>query len=282
MNVYALNATTGAEVWAYALGRPHRFFTSGRARRDRVRGTRPPVPSWPWTLTAIPSGKKRSCTTALSLLSTVGQGKIRRLMLYYICAGGPTWARPVSGVIECFVGSTGKLVWLSPVPEVGNWGYGSSSPCLTNDGGTLYVGCEDLAHQQGDVLAYQAINGALLWDFSASSYIETTPTIGPNDNICFGDGNGVFYAVNNITGIVSWQTQLGGAVGSSAAVTSDGKLFVGASDGNLYELNGVTGKILWNYATGYWVNSSPAIGKNGVVYVGSGDNKVYAFGVIGG
>jgi hypothetical protein len=75
------------------------------------------------------------------------------------------------------------------------------------------------------VFAVDRATGALAWDFSTGSFIDSSPAC--NDGILFiGSNDGIVYALNETNGAVKWQTAIGG-VRFSSVTLSEGRLYIG-------------------------------------------------------
>lgn len=117
-------------------------------------------------------------------------------------------------------------------------------------------------------------NGTKNW--AQGGPILSSPTIGPNGWIYYGNGGGN-YTVQAIdsNGISRNSFALNAYVYTSPTVGADGLLYFGADDNHVYALDPDM-NFKWKFQTGGVVRSSPAIGPDGTIYVGSNDNKVYA------
>ena len=152
--------------------------------------------------------------------------------------------------------------------------------------------------------------GKLKWTFAALGEVCSSPVIGSDGTIYFGDseglgpciggsGSGTVYAVCGETATSgycrggpgsekwAWSTP-NGFVTSSPAIGADGTIYVGSDDGNVYALVTNPNPVLGVYAkwvfstlpislfTSGEVTSSPAIGADGTIYVGSQGGLFYA------
>ena len=157
---------------------------------------------------------------------------------------------------EAWQASTAGVVW--------------ASPAIGADG-TVYVGSHD-----SKLYAFDGTDGTELWTFTAGNQANSSPTVGPDGTIYFGANDNKVYALNP-NGTQKWTYTTGDKVRCPATVGADGNVYVGSMDGSLYALDGQTGTPLWSYATGDQISlSGPAIGPDGVLYIGSQDDKLYA------
>ena len=88
--------------------------------------------------------------------------------------------------------------------------------------------------------------------------------------VYFGDGDGVFHAVDISTQEMKWQFQTEGEIISSANFAADRVLF-GSYDGFLYCLNRENGALVWKFETEGYVHGTPGVWTQ--PESGSGDAK---------
>jgi outer membrane protein assembly factor BamB len=127
-----------------------------------------------------------------------------------------------------------------------------------------------------DVYAFNATNGAEIWDHKISDVMKTgvpavsVPAVSGN-MVYFGANNGQVYALNARNGNLQWNTNVGNQGGDSSPVIVDGILYIGGYNGVVYALNAANGETIWKSTAGTNVGaSSPAV-VNGVVYLGSNE-----------
>ena len=104
-----------------------------------------------------------------------------------------------------------------------------SSPALAEDedASRLYVGGHDHIFY-----ALDALDGSLLWTFTADESIWASPLV-VKDQVIFGDDAGNLYSLNRHTGNEIWRLQLGSSVRIPPMV-SRGLLIVRTSDGAVF------------------------------------------------
>ena len=83
-----------------------------------------------------------------------------------------------------------------------------------------------------------ASTGALLWRYTAGSYVSSSPAVA-NGVVYVGSSDNNLYALNASTGALLWQYTTGDGVYSSPAV-ANGVVYVHSSDNNVYALNAST------------------------------------------
>jgi outer membrane protein assembly factor BamB len=154
-------------------------------------------------------------------------------------------------------------------------------------GGVVYVSARSWVafdmyyNQRGwiDVYAFNATNGAEIWDYRDNSLDQISSLAFANGLVYFGADNNNVYALNAATGTLFWNTSITN-IGHSSPAVVDGVVYIGGI-GIIYALAAADGHIIWEAhvdANVAW--SSPAV-SNGVVYVGSFDG-MYAFNAITG
>jgi outer membrane protein assembly factor BamB len=120
-----------------------------------------------------------------------------------------------------------------------------------------------------DVYAFNANDGAEIWNYRDESCEQVTPPAVVNGVVYFATGQ-YTCALNAYDSSLLWKYPAGIVLSCPAVV--DGIVYVGSE--GLRALNANTGHSIWNY-TNQRVFSSPAVA-NGIVYVGSFDEKIHA------
>jgi outer membrane protein assembly factor BamB len=268
--VYAVNATTGQEVWhhtgpianivsspALIDGRLYVAFTDGIIRAlDATNG------QVIWEVEHV-GGAYSSPAVADGRLSIAIHNR---------------------GLLALNA-NTGATLWLTPMPGP-QW----SSPAVDN--GRVFVGSRD----DHKLYAFDAVTGNTLWTATTDNWVQTSPAVA-NGVVYIGNNSGNVYAYNAETGGLVWQSAVapGFAFGSSPTV-ANGVLYIASAldasathfDGKLYALDAATGQVLFSdfvseddEGEARWVNASPTV-DNGVVYIPNyGDGTVAAFGLTG-
>ncbi len=137
------------------------------------------------------------------------------------------------GVLYALESNTGKVLW-----RLKTWfdTYGIfSNPALGPDG-TLYFGPKD-----GRLLAVTS-KGAISWEYTIGTTIETSPALGADGVVYLGADDGKLYAVGRSSGY--WGTKP---------------------------------KLLWSFPTKGTLIGSPVLDRDGTLYQPSMDGKLYAF-----
>jgi outer membrane protein assembly factor BamB len=136
--------------------------------------------------------------------------------------------------------SQGAFLWSFSIPTPSETIV--SSPAVSSDGSTVYVGSTD-----GRLYTFLS-NGSLIW-----KYPDPIRTPGDPDQV--------------------------GDIRGDPVIASDGAIIFGSDDGHLYALN-PNGTLRWKYpATGSplsEIRSKPAIDANGIIYFTASGGKLYA------
>ncbi|MDP3072163.1 MAG: PQQ-binding-like beta-propeller repeat protein [Opitutaceae bacterium] len=149
-----------------------------------------------------------------------------------------------------------------------------SSPALSADGQTIYIGAET-SGRAGRILAIPSNGGLPRWVRNRPQGIDASPTVDVDGTIYIGGYDGKFLALNPANGASRWELNVGAFITSTAAISDDGVIYFGAGDSQLWAVNRA-GTVRWRFSAGSWIDSSPAIGPDGTVYFGCNDSKVYA------
>jgi eukaryotic-like serine/threonine-protein kinase len=246
-NVFAINVTTGAELWSFYTGAL--IFASPAVANGVVY-----VVGNGGTVCALnaTSGSElwhHSLGGNTSQLAppTVANG------IVYVAAGAALYALNAT---------TGTELW--SVSGAGN--LGALAPAVAN--GVVYSG-------DGTVYALNAASGAELWSFKLTSGGTTGLAVAngmiylaANPPTCCSGLQPFVYALNANTGAKVWSVS-GNAPGFDAEgspAVANGVVYINTlSTTGLYALNSSTGAVLWTSGTSS--ESSPAIA-NGVLYLG--------------
>ncbi len=248
--LYAVNATTGGEEWAFTdPGGP--VDSSPTVYRGTVY-----VGSDDGRLYAV------DAATGTAVWTFADPGRIRSSPTV---VEGTVYVGSRDSTLYAVDAETGNEEWRFDAPS----GAVFSSPTVVD--GTVYVGSDD-----GRLYAVDAATGTEVWRFAdPAGLVQSSPTVA-NDTVYVGSNDGGLYAVDTATGAREWAfTDPTGPVRASPVV-SEGVVYVGSNDGRLYAVDATTGTEVWRFAgPGELVVSSPTVYR-GTVYVGSTDGRLYA------
>lgn len=244
-DVYALDATTGAERWRFETGKI--VFSSPAVVKGVVY-----VGSHDGNLYALneSSGKERWRFRTQGEVES--SPAVARGMVYVGSDDGKVYALDAATGTERWRFETGQPVFSSP----------------TVSGRTVYIGSRD-----DNVYALDAVTGRKLWRYTTGDEVWSSPAVS-GGLVYVGSNDHNLYALDAATGAERWRFATRGTVSSSPAV-ADGTVYVGSFDEGVYAVDARKGKQKWRFRTAGTVFSSPTV-DNGVVYVGSHDHNVYA------
>ncbi|MBN2357148.1 PQQ-binding-like beta-propeller repeat protein, partial [candidate division KSB1 bacterium] len=137
--------------------------------------------------------------------------------------------------------------------------------------GTLYI-----THGTGNTDLISALNpdGSEKWSYECRWQICSSPAIGADGTIYFGNNAGFLYALTP-AGKEKWIFYEGGGYDSAPAIAGDGTIYIGSPNGKLYAV-WPQGTKKWAFETGAEIRGSASIAKDGTVYIGSNDQNLYA------
>jgi len=133
------------------------------------------------------------------------------------------------GIVMAVNSSDGSIKW--QVPSVAE--YANSGVAIDLEG-HVYVGDND-----GTMTCYDQATGEIVWSFKSQGKIRCTPAVMDNGNICFGDGAGYFYVLNQNGKPVYKEMKLGAEIYSSPVIGADGIVYMCAN----VETNQEPGKV---------------------------------------
>jgi outer membrane protein assembly factor BamB len=116
------------------------------------------------------------------------------------------------------------------------------------------------------------------WTYSSSANVISTPAI-INNEVVFGNQNGLIEALDLSSGKRKWNFKTNGPIFSSPAV-SNNKIVIGSADDLIYCID-AKGKLQWKFKSDASVLGSPLI-ENNVVYIGGSDHRFSAYDFLNG
>jgi outer membrane protein assembly factor BamB len=126
----------------------------------------------------------------------------------------------------------GTLAWEVALP-----GQVRGSPVVDERHG-IYLGVSHAAigrQGRGELVCLDAVSRAVRFRYEAAGPVETTPVLGDDGAIYFGDNAGVIHAVDP-SGRELWRQDVGAAVRSAGTIVEPGLLVFGLDDGSLIAL----------------------------------------------
>lgn len=164
------------------------------------------------------------------------------------------------GTIRALDAATGEDRWSVPLDAV------VTAPLVWDSGWLIAI------VEPGEVLAFRAADGALIWRRTVRAPSIHAAAAGGRNALYFSLNDGRLVALGLERGEPLWEQTIGGTL-SPPAVARD-RVFVGSTDNFLYAFNDETGRLQWK-----WRNGGDVIGAAvdvDVVYFASLDNVIRA------
>ena len=149
--------------------------------------------------------------------------------------------------------ATGKIKWRTKPntdKQTTNWKIWESKaiPFALTGGPAVYSGLVALGGRNGEVFAYNALDGKMLWKSMVSSSVISTPLV-TFDTVIVRANDGKVHGLDLSTGEKKWQFDRAvpslSVRGNGAPVLGPGMIFLGFEDGTLVALNQQDGKRIW-------------------------------------
>ncbi len=303
--VYALNISSGEEVWNYTT-------TSDIWATPLIIGNRTFVGSNDHIFYAFDRFSGEQAWTFQANGSIVSSAKSHDNVLvfgsydgnvYFVNAtiglqtmppfktNGEIWDSPAIVEGTAIIGSNdgnvyrihignGTKLWNFTLPPSSNGTVKFSSPAVY--GNKVFIGSNDY-----NVYALDLATGNLKWRFQAANFVYASPAV--HDDVLFVHAaDGYLYALPvddpNSDGTIDateviWRflsNDGGGGEGGSSPAVADGKVLIGTRWGYVYCVHETTGLEIWNYEIPGGTFSSPTVA-DGRVYIGSADGHMYGF-----
>lgn len=130
-----------------------------------------------------------------------------------------------------------------------------------------------VASEDGNVYAFDALDGEQLWQFTAGDKVWSTPVI-REGVVYFGSHDRNVYAINLADGRKNWQFDTGGVVAGRLLLFGD-LVVAGAFDRKLYGISAKDGSLRWSFQGGNWFWAGP-VADEGTIFAASMDGNIYA------
>ena len=165
----------------------------------------------------------------------------------------------VAGRDDCLYGvaSSGSIVWKTQLH-----GQILGSP-VADRNGHIYLGLTQAprgAEQRGALSCLDGNSHKVRWEYRTEAPVESTPVIGDDDVIYFGDNGGVIHAVD-FSGKSQWTADVGSPVRSAGTFLAPHRLAFGLDNDSLAVLDCSSAGL----AAEGWPKFGRTLGQNGVV-----------------
>ena len=185
---------------------------------------------------------------------SVGQGEAELAIRQKPVVDGDTvYAADSANQLVAIDKTTGKIKWkVAPNKDAssGGWKFWQkpTQPFALTGGPAVYSGLVALGGRNGEVFAFNAADGAILWKTMVSSSVISAPLI-TFDTVIVRANDGKVFGLDLSTGEKRWQFDRGlpslSVRGNSAPVLGPGLIFVGYEDGTLIALRQQDGQRVW-------------------------------------
>lgn len=296
-NVYAIDATSGIQKWAFPIGTfnwrssPAVYSNNNMVyigdSEGKVHAIDATSHNQKWVF-AIGNNMEffSPAVDGNSVFIGGTDGKVYAIdantggLIWVFTAG--SWASTAVAEGMVYIGSyDGKVYAIDELSGVQRWVSttgdmnGLTSPTVAD--GVVYIG-----GFSSNLYAFDAATGDQKWSSTnpgtGDIVVDRSPAVA--GEVVYMHSHYHLYAINTIDGSPKWEfpTDSTGPRVLSSPTVADGVVYVGCDDGKVYAIDAESGTTNWAFATGSnGVVSSPAV-VDGVVYVGGNDGKVYAIG----
>lgn len=167
--------------------------------------------------------------------------------------GDTLYAADSANELSAINRTTGKFKWqinANKEPDVGGWKFWQNkTPTFALTGGpSVYSGLLAIGSRNGEVLAFNALDGSLLWKKMVSSSVIAPPLV-TSDTVVVRVNDGKVFGLDFATGEKKWQFDRGmpslTVRGNGSPVLGAGFIFIGYADGTLVALNQNDGTRAW-------------------------------------
>ena len=149
--------------------------------------------------------------------------------------------------------ATGKIKWkVEPNTDTQSFNWTpwvpKSIPFALTGGPAVYSGLVALGGRNGEVFAFNALDGKMLWKSMVSSSVISPPLV-TSDTVVVRANDGKVHGLDLSTGAKKWQFDRGlpslSVRGNGAPVLGPGLIFLGFEDGTLVAISQQDGSRVW-------------------------------------
>jgi outer membrane protein assembly factor BamB len=183
----------------------------------------------------------------------------------YVCSG--TLA---TGAYFYAINSNGTLKWKYDTDCV----YLFTSPVIGDNGIIYFASFKSSSSDNAGYIHALYPNGTLKWKYKTERFVYSSPAIGQDGTIYFGDHSRHLYALFP-NGTLRWKVKIAEDwITGSPSIAEDGTIYIVSCDEYLYAVN-PDGIVKWKYKIGEKFYANPSLAEDGTIYVTS-DSELYA------
>ncbi|MFA5849845.1 MAG: PQQ-binding-like beta-propeller repeat protein [Bacteroidales bacterium] len=185
------------------------------------------------------------------------------------CSGTAAYAKPDQPVKTIWEIQDNSDIGAGAVLGKGQFGVGTKRH-KSGISGIVYY-----ANTAGVVKALEAASGKLLWSYSTSGKIFSTPAVS-DGHLVVGSSDSYIYCLDALLGKLIWKVKANKSVLASPTIYK-GIVYIGSSDGIFRAIELGTGELVWSYdkIKGF-IEAKAYVDKDGV-YIGDWASTLYAF-----
>jgi outer membrane protein assembly factor BamB len=261
------------ERWAPWAGGPHGLkplpgWAIAWSPNTTANPTPNPLSRHPWPMDRCGAARRGETLSPAPMTNlTWWTAALNELVIASPCvAAGKVFIRSDSDLnytnpsVSCLDEADGRLLWKTRIGAATNASEGSV-PAYYD--GKLFVGSNN-----GVMRALSAVNGSVLWEFSAgpSEFAFSSPAIW-RDRIVFSGGDGCLYSLTP-DGKLAWRANLtADPDGLGEPAILDDRVVVGTWKGRLHCVDFRNGSEVWNISLNGSVQGAPALAAEGYAFV---------------
>jgi len=292
--VYAFEARTGEELWAFTGASPissSPAVVNGVVYAGSEDGTLYAIDAATGTEAWTFTGAGTNTSVAVDNGAVYSSGSDGNIYALDAATGEEYWRAPLNesasrspavsdgvvyigsadGVLHTFDAASGEPGWAVKLD-----GDGIIATTVIQ-AGVIYQ--DTFGGEVDHAYALDATTGDEFWRFDSESGEGFLPPAVGNRQVYLPGVDSTVYAVDTVTGAEVWQFETGGEVSASPALVGD-TLYVAPRDGLVYALDAMTGVEQWRFAIEGEASFGPVV-TGGVAYVGTEIGYLYAIGGTG-
>ncbi len=148
----------------------------------------------------------------------------------------------------------------------------------SNSAPTVYENLVFISNQEGNVIAFNKLDGEKIWEYETSFNGRPINLIVSNGQLVFCSTSGIVYSLNPKTGKENWKFNIGSDA-SEGFSFSGSTIFYSSDMGKMYAYDILTKKIKWTFDTnGGSIVSVPTIFNN-AIYFASLDGNLFSLDI---